>query len=701
MNIFNIFLITSKLLRYILGTFIVSFVIYFAINLEANEIQRPALTAAIPAKTGTRTVIPDWLLDMPQLNDSPSIQWLDDKHLVTSLPINDANRSWKTEIINVQTGERRLLIEGSEAKTSPDGQWVVFCRGEGEEKQLWIISTQGTELKQLSHVPKGLGVSGYSYFFAWSPDSKQIALVHQLYTNYWELKVQPESHVDIIDVNTGQSNRIASFEASILYLSWFSNGQDLLFMKIRPGSEYNTEEDHTWIQSLNIKNKEVHTIMHFDGLQQVLQPTASPDGRFVAFMYDADNPMFNFMLSIGLVTPNLNNHEITPSVTRLTKEMKLGKPKWSSDSQSIYVLRRFGAYNQINVVNIKTSEVVQITNVPLVIKDYALSPDNTMLAWIGLDFQGTYTLSIATYNGEGVRDLLVIPSAPENVALSEVREIEWSVPNYPTAMRGLLFLPLNYQEGKRYPLIVDIHGGGSGASIYPEGGILLSTPLEWHMWTAKGYAVFVPEFRSSASFGALAITRDYLQEHDELNCDILDINAGVDALIENGIVDRNRLAVIGHSAGGARANWLTVATHRYNAVISKEGWADAWLDSLYVKRRSKRMELLFGGTPWEVPQNYQKNSALYHAAGATTPTLFLMGNPALGGADPVGTVRLLYNILNAQDVETQYVEYRDEGHVLEKKDNLKDALLRSIQWIDDHLGENLNSILKCNIKNEI
>jgi dipeptidyl aminopeptidase/acylaminoacyl peptidase len=65
----------------------------------------------------------------------------------------------------------------------------------------------------------------------------------------------------------------------------------------------------------------------------------------------------------------------------------------------------------------------------------------------------------------------------------------------------------------------------------------MSTPLEWHMWAAKGYAVFVPEFRSSASFGSLAITRDDLQEHDLINCDIKDIIAGVDSLITQGIVD--------------------------------------------------------------------------------------------------------------------------------------------------------------------
>jgi dipeptidyl aminopeptidase/acylaminoacyl peptidase len=72
---------------------------------------------------------------------------------------------------------------------------------------------------------------------------------------------------------------------------------------------------------------------------------------------------------------------------------------------------------------------------------------------------------------------------------------------------------------------------------------------------------------------------------------------------------------------------------------------------------------MLGGAPWEVPQNYIKNSALFHCKGATTPTLFLMGNPDLNGADRDKTVFMLHNALKGQGVETEYVQYLDEGHM--------------------------------------
>ncbi|MBX9787129.1 MAG: prolyl oligopeptidase family serine peptidase [Alphaproteobacteria bacterium] len=77
-----------------------------------------------------------------------------------------------------------------------------------------------------------------------------------------------------------------------------------------------------------------------------------------------------------------------------------------------------------------------------------------------------------------------------------------------------------------------------------------------------------------------------------------------------------------------------------------------------------------------------KNSALFHCLGATTPTLFLMGNPELEGVDRYNTVHMLYNALKGQGVETEYVKYSDEGHNFEKTKNQRDALERSIKWID-------------------
>jgi len=126
-------------------------------------------------------------------------------------------------------------------------------------------------------------------------------------------------------------------------------------------------------------------------------------------------------------------------------------------------------------------------------------------------------------------------------------------------------------------------------------------------------------------------------------------------------------------------NWLAVKKdHPFKAIVSKEGWADEWL--MAGAMPADRVDWMFGGTPLMVPQNYQKTSAIFHALGATIPTLFLMGNPSLGGSEHFGTVRWLYHALKEQGVPTQYVEYPDEGHVFQRPENLRDAFERVDAW---------------------
>ena len=140
--------------------------------------------------------------------------------------------------------------------------------------------------------------------------------------------------------------------------------------------------------------------------------------------------------------------------------------------------------------------------------------------------------------------------------------------------------------------------------------------------------------RVSASVGSLAITRDDLAEYNVIHYDIKDIETGIEALIAQGVVDPHRIAVLGYSAGARRINSIVAKSHRFRAAVSKEGWADEWIHFLH-EISSKHVRRIFGGGPWEVPENYLENSALFHCRGATIPILFLMGNAEKGGADPI------------------------------------------------------------------
>ncbi len=655
-------------------------------NSIAAEIPSPALSSSLPAHSGTAKITRDWLLNLSSGDYHYPIKtsWLNNHTLIYTLPVKKEGEKATLNLYDLRTKKYSNLGEGTIPKPSPDRQRIAFVKGKDAEKQLWVMDISTGFTKQLSTIEGGLGPSLiFSYDFIWSPDSKKIVLKHQPFVNPWEKAIPPKSEIALIDIVTGQSELIATVDASVRDLSWLPKTENVIFTKERLGSRYNKEEDKEWIQSLDIRDKSITTLTQFDGLQQTLQPTPSPDGNSIAFLYDAENPIFDFMTSIGLLS--LISGKPSSNYTQLTHEMQIRSVTWAPHGENLYALRIYGAYGQLYKINAHTGKGVQLTRAPLNIITFSLSPDGKHLLWIGKDAHGNHIVNLALNDGSDAEIIDTKSTVDHHIALSEVREVEWKTSDYPVNMRGLLVMPLNYQEANHYPLIVDIHGGDVGAAISLSGAILGSTPLEWQLWAAKGYAVFIPEFRSSASFGSLAVSRDLLQEHDRLGGDLKDIEAGVDSLIAKGFVDGERLAVIGHSAGGLRANWLTVSTHRYKAVVSLEGWADEWIAALN-ELPLKRHHILYGGTPWDVPENYLKNSALHHAANADTPTLFLMGNPQKGSVDPYQTVFQLFYILKSNKVETEYQYYLEEGHGLKKFENRKDALDRSILWIDKHLN---------------
>src|ERR1700722_14543112 len=112
------------------------------------------LTAPLPARSGTKVVTPEWLLSLPNLRDNyPVIRWLNNTHLLYASPSRENKKEWSIELLDVRTGTHKLLGEGSDPKPSPDSQWIAFIHGKKETKQLWIMSPNGSNRKQLSHVP--------------------------------------------------------------------------------------------------------------------------------------------------------------------------------------------------------------------------------------------------------------------------------------------------------------------------------------------------------------------------------------------------------------------------------------------------------------------------------------------------------------------------------------------------------------------
>ena len=234
-------------------------------------------------------------------------------------------------------------------------------------------------------------------------------------------------------------------------------------------------------------------------------------------------------------------------------------------------------------------------------------------------------------------------------------------------------------------MVVELHGGPIGGESVT-GQLICVGALERQIWAAKGYAVLAPDYRTSGvySWDQILAGRD---KQNFMEMDFADIDSGVNAMVKAGIADPDRIVVGGHSYGAVETEWIITHSHRYKAAVAYEGgpdWYRAYGD-LYSVGGNTTLTWQFRGRPWEVPENYFKNSALYMVKGITIPTLFIVGDGADYGGSYASPYEYMYSALKQQGVETQMLRYKQEGHVVFKPENVRDLTTRIVAWVDGHL----------------
>ncbi|MFO0804427.1 MAG: prolyl oligopeptidase family serine peptidase [Gemmataceae bacterium] len=279
-----------------------------------------------------------------------------------------------------------------------------------------------------------------------------------------------------------------------------------------------------------------------------------------------------------------------------------------------------------------------------------------------------------------IRTLLDLNSHTKTWKLPSVSHITWKAPDGVT-VGGPLELPPGWKKGDpKLPLVVAIHGGPTTAShaaleFDPHNGRLY--------FSAAGYAVLCPNYRGSTGYGDKFVTDLIGREND---IEVKDILAGIQHLIDEGIVDKDRIGVMGWSNGGYLTNCLIALKDspiKFKGASSGAGILDTvaewgFNDEPAYPRVFKK------GLPWETPDIYKKTSPTYQLGNVKTPTLI-----HVGGDDPrcpPGHSRMLYRALKEYvDVPTQLVVYPGEPHGLSKLSNRKAKMEWDLAWFDKYV----------------
>ncbi len=238
---------------------------------------------------------------------------------------------------------------------------------------------------------------------------------------------------------------------------------------------------------------------------------------------------------------------------------------------------------------------------------------------------------------------------------------------------GWLTAPKVVQAGKKYPLIVYVHGGPGGAET--NGWSRRFVPL----LASLGYFVFLPNPRGSFG-GGESFTEANRKEFGHADLD--DILKGIDAVEAAAPIDDHKIGILGGSYGGFMAMFAPTQTHRFAAAVAGAGISN-W-ESYYGQNRINTWMLpFFGASVYDAPEVYRKSSAIAFIKSHKTPTLIFSGDR--DGEVPPAQSYELWTALRSFKVPTALVLYPGEGHHFRDENDLTDAALRAVAWFDKYL----------------
>lgn len=560
--------------------------------------------------------------------------------------------------VGLDGGDPRRMVEGpaSGAAWAADSRRFAFtAKREGDSgRQIYVSPIDGGEPQRLGRLktsPSALrwtADGAWIYFLADAPDGKELAKRKREKDDMLSFETpQTRGRLWRIAVADGRVEPIIEGDFELETYDLSADGRTVLYRRAPSSLLDDNPKSELWLRDGDAPARRLT-----DNDFQESRPRLSPDGRWVLFLATAENGRY------GAVNPNLF---IMPTTGGPPRELAHGLPYeiedavWAADGREIYVTATTGVRREIFGVNVK-DEVVR----PLVRGDHAagdvtLTHDGKTLVFLKAS---------ATSPGEIYR---LNPSRPEAKQVTHAHDdiaqrfklprqeaIQWTAPDG-QALEGLVTYPLDYKPGRRYPLIVQNHGGPRSSDVFNIFAYGRLNPL----LAAQGVMTLSVNYRGGTAYGDAflqGMNAGYFRHADT------DVLSGVDHLVALGMVDPERLGVMGWSAGGHMTNRLITITDRFKAASSGAGAVD-W-PSMYLTSdtRWQRGEW-FVTPPYGSAARrdlYTDNSPLSLLDKVKTPTLILAG--AEDERVPWTQSVMLHRALKALGVETELYLAPREPH---------------------------------------
>ncbi|HET7694480.1 MAG TPA: S9 family peptidase [Vicinamibacterales bacterium] len=641
------------------------------------------LSAAAAAPSRTPTI--DQLISLKRAGSpaiSPDGQFV--AYTVRDTNWDDNNYHTEIWLAEVKTGALRQLTSHPKKSStspawSPDGAALAFATDRDDKRQIYLIDPRGGEARKLTAAEEGIGA------FAWSPDGKAIAYVStdprtdadkDREKTYGEFDVIGEgyrmSHLWVFDVGSKKARRLTSGAFTVGSFDWSPDGKEIAFdHRINPANTSGATAD---ISIVTVADGSLRKLVDQEGPDS--NPVWSPDGRQIAFGSLMKKPysFLNYVIAVipaagGRIEALTASFDENPSIV-----------DWTRGGLFFSAAQRTWSY--LFSVDPSTKAIRKYTPAEQWIgSGFSLTPDGRWAAFTAADASTLAEIYVAPVAAALAPRKLTDMSAQVSGWSNGAHEvISWKSKDGAT-IEGVLHKPAGFQPGRKYPLLVVIHGGPTAVSRPTAFSSTNIYPID--IWTAKGALVLEPNYRGSAGYG---------EAFRSLNVrnlgvgDAWDVLSGIDHLIGLGIADGDRVGAMGWSQGGYISAYLT--THdsaRFKAVSVGAGISN-WMTYYVNTDITQFTRHYLKATPWDDPDIYAKTSPMTYIKGARTPTLIQHGSA--DARVPTPNAFELYRGLQDVGAPSKLIIYKGFegiGHGPSKPRSSRAVMQHNLDWFDKYI----------------
>jgi dipeptidyl aminopeptidase/acylaminoacyl peptidase len=589
--------------------------------------------------------------------------------------------TFKTEIWLAMraTGEHYQLTKGKKSSTnpdwSPDGKLLAFVSDRDGKRQIYVISPTGGEATQLTSAEAGVAN------FRWSPDGSAIAYSapepeskarKDRKEKYGEFEIvkgdYTMSHLWVVKLPADPKEKpkperlTEGIAFTVTDLAWSPDSKRIAFSAARdPDLSSRQSLD---VYALRLSDKYLKKLTDANGPDS--NPVWSPDGRQIAYETAAGREFYYYVNSRIAVIPadGGNARILTDGFDEHATLIA-----WAADGIYFSALQRM--WSHLFRLDPTTMQVKRLTEPHRsAYSAFTFTRDYREMSFMGAgsgQYTEIYTSSLGKFEASQLTRL-GDQLRPFRLATREI--IEWKSIDG-TLIEGVLIKPPDYDPGKKYPLLVVIHGGPAGVDrpvIMPE----RYYPIE--KFAAKGALILRPNYRGSAGYG---------EKFRSLNVrnlgvgDYQDVISGVDHLVAKGMVDRDRVGAMGWSQGGYISAFITTSSDRFKAVSVGAGisnWTTYYVNTDIHPFTRQYLK----ATPWDDPEIYRKTSPISYVKTARTPTLIQHGE--LDKRVPIPNAYELYQALADRGVPVKFIVYKGFGHGIDKPKQQRAVMEHNYEW---------------------